>query len=379
MPFSICFYLLSPRRAQSIAAGAGVACAFFGVFSVVSPFVGMVVLLLGTSGWGTSNIDPKMKAAEVALVTFFASSLSIVWSGARIGRAQWSMFRTGIGATVLYMLFGFGFLASVSTTMGIHAQREKERADRNVPMSTGLARQTIRAIAVCLFRNHMQKPQAGYPASLDPPPNDWTCDTRFAADAVPEHRLAYDPARDLSGSITDFELSAVPYARGVNERDPIMIDNRGLLFVYYGWSREAADPKAVTVSSDLLYSQIKFLRTNVEQFIKYKNQGLAPAALNPDAIGSLGHEIPSIEDGGLRLETRDYETRYFPPPADDATKFALSAQCKSYGMNCLRSYFADYDGKIHGTSEPRQATANDPFIGPCENASGECADLDWFP
>ena len=46
----------------------------------------------------------------------------------------------------------------------------------------------------------------------------------------------------------------------------------------------------------------------------------------------------------MRLETRDYETLYLPPKAGDPNRFAISVLCKSYGENCLRSYFADYDG-----------------------------------
>ena len=94
-------------------------------------------------------------------------------------------------------------------------------------------------------------------------------------------------------------------------------------------------------------------------------------------------EIETLEKGSSsncdRLDTRDYETRYFPPHSGNVKEFALSAQCKSYGSNCLRSYFADYDGSIHATSEPRQATAGDSLAVRCEFAFGECPDVDWFP
>lgn len=63
-----------------------------------------------------------------------------------------------------------------------------------------------------------------------------------------------------------------------------MIDNRGLVFVYYPWSREDVVAKAMVRSNDLMYSQIDVLKRNVERYIKDKNEGLAPAALNADAI-----------------------------------------------------------------------------------------------
>jgi len=106
---------------------------------------------------------------------------------------------------------------------------------------------------------------------------------------------------------------------------------------------------------------------------------LAPVTLNADAIGGLGHEMPTVEDGGTRLETRDFEMLYFPPKASDPNRFAISVRCKSYGQNCLRSYFADYDGSLHATGEPRQATAHDPAPLRCENANSECEDIIWDP
>jgi len=375
LPFIACFFLLSRRTVESIAAAGGVACLSFGAFLLVSPFVFGVTLLLEM--WGPNRAG---MAAAIALLAFMAAGVAIIWFGARIGRAHWRSFGMGMGASALYVLFGFGFLGSAIYPMGRQAQRHKEQADMDRNMPGILANQRLLSLAACLFQNRMRNPQAGFPASLDPPPQDWKCDTKFAADVVPEHTLAYVAQPDSSGRITDFELTAVPKAKGVTGRNPIMIDNRGLLFVYYPWFLEDAVAKDMVGSKDLMYSQITFLKTNIQQYMKDKNDGLAPPALNADAIGGLGHERPSIEDDGMRLETRDYETRYFPPPASNAKVFALSAQCKSYGVNCLRSYFADYDGNIHATSEPRQATADDPLALRCEFAAGtECPDVDWFP
>jgi hypothetical protein len=111
--------------------------------------------------------------------------------------------------------------------------------------------------------------------------------------------------------------------------------------------------------------------------MKDKNNGLAPSSLNAEIISSLGHDVPNIEDGGMRLEARDFEIRYFAPNAMDQNKFAISAQCKSYGQNCLRSYFLDREGIIHATGEPRQATAEDPISSRCELSFNECKDVTW--
>jgi len=361
-----------------VAAAGGAACLFFGAFLLVSPYVLSVTLLAGA--WGEDRSHRASVAAAAALLAFLASSLAIVWFGARIGRFAWRAFGSAIAVTAGYVLTSFAFLSSAGYTMGRHAQIEKEKADMDRNMPAILANQRILALAGCLFQNRMQNPRAAYPASLDPPPQDWKCDTKFAADAVPEYTFAYVAQPDASGRITNFELTAVPKAKGVTNRDPIMMDNRGLFFVYYPWFLEGAVPKVMMASGDLMYSQITFLRSNVERYMKDKKDGLAPAGLSADAIGSLPHEPPSIEDNGVRLETRDYEIRYFPPRVDDPKKFALSAQCRTYAMNCLRSYFADYDGSMHATPEPRQATANDPLAERCELLfAAECPDIEWFP
>jgi hypothetical protein len=135
----------------------------------------------------------------------------------------------------------------------------------------------------------------------------------------------------------------------------------------------------MVMPSDFSYSQINPLKLNIDLYIKNKGAGLAPATLNADAIGYLGYEEPIIEDGGTRMETRDFETLYLPPKTGNANRFAISVRCKSYGQNCLRSYFADYDGTVHATGEPRQATAADPAPLLCEKVTAECEDVIWGP
>jgi hypothetical protein len=87
---------------------------------------------------------------------------------------------------------------------------------------------------------------------------------------------------------------------------------------------------------------------------------------------SLCTKTPTVEDNGVRLQTKDFVTRYLPPQAGNPGHFALSVQCHSYGQICLRSYFLDYDGVIHGTGEPRQATADDPAALDCERIKEHC-------
>jgi hypothetical protein len=322
-----------------------------------------------------------MQAAGVTLLVYLVISLWIVWSAFRIGKVQWSTFGAGVGATAFYLFVGFEVLLAAGNQGLQQAEQKRVQANMDLNKPAMLAGQTTVSLAVCLLRNHMLHPEADYPATLNPHPADWACDTNFATNAVPEFTLEYAPQKDAAtGRVSDFQLTAMPGGRGIRGRDPLMIDSRGIIFVDYAWDMENVTPKVMVQEGDFFYSQIEALRRNIEQYMKDKNNGIAPATLNAEAIGGLGHERPTIEDGGMRLETRDFETLYLPPKAGNPGQFALSVLCKSYGQNCLRSYFADYDGSIHATGEPRQATAKDPAFSRCERFfGGECNDVIWDP
>ena len=141
---------------------------------------------------------------------------------------------------------------------------------------------------------------------------------------------------------------------------------------------ENVTPQVMVTPSDVSNSQIDGLKFNLDRYIKDKGNGLAPATLNAEIAGG-GYVTPIIEEGRTRLEARDYETLYLEPRAGDPTRFALSVQCKSYGQNCLRSYFVDYDGSMHATAEPRPATADDPPPLRCEKITANCENIIWDP
>jgi len=208
-------------------------------------------------------------------------------------------------------------------------------------------------------------------------PPGWTCDTQFAKNAIKEFTFDYAPLADAnSGVVNDFRLTVVPNSKGVLGRNPMMTDNRGIVFVYYQWEMENTRATVEVLSSDREYSQIDALKEDIEQYANAKNAGIAPAKLDSAIIGSFGHEIPAIQDGGMRLVTRDFEAMYFPPTSTQ-NGFGLSVRCRGYAKNCLRSFFLDFGGVIHGTGEPRQATADDTPSPLCETGRTTCLDVDW--
>jgi hypothetical protein len=379
-PYIVSWFLISKREPRSIATGAGVACGFFGGFLLASPYALMAMFLfVGMSAWNGPP-DHGLVLAGFTLLALMVISLWIVWSAFKIGKIQWNAFGVAVGATAFYLYFGFQSLNLTAYRGQRSAEQKKVQADMELYKPAIVARETIIGLTACLIRNHMLHPEAGYPASLNPRPADWACDTNFATDAVPEFTLNYEPQKDAAtGRVTDFQLTAMPGKKGIRGREPLLIDSRGIVFVDYPWEMENVTPKVMVMAGDLSNSQMGFLKFNLDRYIKEKTNGFPPATINADIDGSAAYEAPIMEDGRTRLEARDYETLYFAPTAGDPNRFALSALCKRYGQNCLRSYFVDYDGSFHATGEPRLATADDPAPLRCEKVATECEDIIWDP
>jgi hypothetical protein len=155
-----------------------------------------------------------------------------------------------------------------------------------------------------------------------------------------------------------------------------MVDSRGISFAEFALGTSTQYIGAFTGERRL--SQIDQLKKNIESYLKDNGLPSAPEALNAQMVGTdFGFEVPTVEDNGMSLRTKNFVTRYFPPKAGDPNRFALSVQCQKYGQICLRSYFLDYDGVVHGTGEPRQATADDPPALECEQNDWPCKDVGW--
>ena len=378
-PYIISWFLISRREQKSIAMGAGIACGLFGGFLLVSPYVLMAMFLfVGMSAWNGPP-DRGLMAAGLVVVVFFVISLWIVWSAFRIGKIQWNTFGAAVAATAFYLYFGFHSLSLMGFRGQQRAEQKRVQSEMDMYKPAMLARQKIVAITACLVRNHRRHPEAGYPASIDPLPPGYTCDPSLPTDQIPEFTFTYTPQTDpANGRVTDFQLTAMPGKKGIRGREPLLVDSRGVVFVDYPWEMENVTPQVMVTPSDVSNSQIDGLKFNLDRYIKDKGNGLAPATLNAEIAGG-GYVTPIIEEGRTRLEARDYETLYLEPRAGDPTRFALSAQCKSYGQNCLRSYFVDYDGSMHATAEPRPATADDPPPLRCEKITANCENIIWDP
>jgi hypothetical protein len=52
------------------------------------------------------------------------------------------------------------------------------------------AQHVLASVAGCLILNQSLHPRAGYPTSLDKPPPNWSCESKFDANAVQDYSLS---------------------------------------------------------------------------------------------------------------------------------------------------------------------------------------------
>ena len=370
-PCLLSLVLLSTHRTASVAAGAGIAGGLFVTFLMLSPGMGMrLYLALALSQ------APYFFQIAISALVLLAISVWVVIAAVWTGKANWIVFAAAAGATFLCTISSFSSLrsASIEFHRAYEQQKQEDAFYRHRPRPVG-ARQNLMYLSSCLFQNHFAHPEAPYPRAIDPQTR-WFCDTRVAANTIPDFKLSYTPQTNpVSGYVVDFQLVAVPKRKGVANQNPLMIDQRGIVFAKDPWA-EDVPPKIVATPGDRAYSQIDVLKSNIERYMNEKNGGVAPAALTAEIIGAFPYETPVVDQSGRYMETKNFVYFYLLKPGV-TNRFALSARCQSYGENCLRSYYLDRDGVMHGTAEPRSATAEDPPALDCEIVPSECKDVSW--
>jgi len=371
VPYLLASFLLWTRSLLCAATGAGVAGGLFLFIVMLSPamFLGSLV------AFGMSRA-PSGGEVAVALLGFIAAS---IWGAAcarRMKDLHRMAFLIALFATVMYLICGLKFLKNHEYQQNRQVNEQKADAEIVRMKPAGNAQRTITSLAVCLETNHSANPSAGYPSSLDPPPANWTCATKFATDAVEGFTFSYTPQTHAkSRRVTDFHLAAFPLYVDVSSR-AFMVDSRGISFAELALGTSTQYIGAFTGERRL--SQIDQMKKNIDRYLKDHGLAAAPDALNAEIVGTdFGFEVPTVEDNGMRLRTKNFVTWYLPPQAGNPGGFALSVQCQRYGQVCLRSYFLDYDGVVHGTGEPRQATVDDPPALECEQNDWPCKDVGW--
>lgn len=372
VPFIVSMVLLSGRSQESKGAGAGVAAVLFawGIF--------WSVLLFFAEFYFRLAAEPYIWQELVAILVFFPCSVWILISAFRIAsKAGWGVFFLAAAATMVCMVWASHSLDSTDYKLARQFEQRRIAAESPPFYRPADAEHNVALFAGCLLLNHSAHPERGFPASLDAPPPDWSCDIKFLPSAVKEYTMHYIPQVDpADGQVVDFQVLAIPMKKGAPGYYAFMVDRRGLVFSDTMWG--ISGPRVRAATSEARTAKIEELSRNMENYMQQNSLTAAPVSLNPDAIrATYGAEAHSGGENGTGVEVNNYVVYYLAPKAANPSRFALSVQCQSYGENCLRSYFLDYGGILHGTGEPRQATADDPPALECEESDSACKDVVW--
>ena len=243
--------------------------------------------------------------------------------------------------------------------------------DTTATVRTEQVRHVLTPLTACLIGSHAANARRGYPSSLDAMIVDQKRACFPALARVVDnygYSLTYEPRPDASkGAATSFQLAATP--RWAGKGATILSDSRGLLVLVT--SDDSPSQELSVLHGDLTTSRLLWVDAAVRHFMLDRGSARAPDSLSDAATvidSAWGDDRFDRPRQGPRAHwlalTRarvpfrlDYARR-----ADDSTQYSIAATCTQYGAECIRSYYRDYDGRVHATPEPRPATSDDPQV-----------------
>jgi hypothetical protein len=361
-PYLTCLVLLQRRKLTTVAAGAGIACGLGGIPILLSPYL---LLLFGLTQTPESSlaVDKSMEWVHFAVVAYVLLGLWVLVASLFLSRYDLATFSWMALLTIILVPCAFVVLNPPSSA----GNSEGERAAG----SASLARNRLIALAGCVERKHMENPDAGYLVHLDLMNAEPTCGKMPLGGVPSEFDFRYETRMDdKSERATEYQISATRRKEIPGERSMLMATG-GIFYAVEKHTLAELNARHVN-PSDRWYSQIDQIKKQIDLY--EQQHKTAPERLAKDMMGLVA---VFVADDGLRMEVTDYDDRYLGPERLGSSKFAITARCLAYGKRCVRSFYLDYDGNVHGTGEPRAATENDPVSAQCETGTTNCEDTDW--
>ena len=377
---------------ERIVRGAAIAFAASLAYLLLAPLLYLYAVL---TIWDTGPWFRNLLALKEFIPITMAASGWLLASGfrqrGRIRKAFFAPVAWTLGYAVL--AFPLMLLLAVRGSGAGNESKAYDRPARPVAGSTAIGPVAqIRAVDGCLLRHRFLHPEDGFPSSLRNIGADWNCNPEIANHAAARgFWLVYSPVTHLfTHGIADFRVQDIPAQRDTMQWEPLAADARGEIFGWqklYGnaafrkqtWGSESAFQ--IMNMGDSPAQSVYFVRDRLLAFMRTNGSGPPPSlegVLNPQESTRFtcdANENPKTRF--IRMDARrGCYTISYSPASSGTPSFAISAQCITYGDGCIRSYFLDYDGTVHATSEPRAATAQDSALLACETTI-PCHDPVW--
>ncbi len=384
LPLLVALFFVTRKERRRVACGAGITSAIALTFSMVAFPLNFVT---GMTIWDTGERLQHLVALRELLPLCFLASLWLLVSAVLQGKGNGRAFFASFGIAVACLVAGL-YLTGRMSVPGSGLLKEKKAYER----PTTIPDKQVRALTACLLRHQFLHPKEGFPNSLKSIQPDWNCDPEITrANAFPRYWIFYSPGPDQSTrQIVDFCIQAVPTEKG--RLEPVASDSRGEILKIYGPAASNAQRKEIKARGSFAIEAVDAgsglwpiyaVRNGVREFMLSHDSEHAPPSLDGFLADDLRtrlacnqEEEPKERFISARGGRACYSIGYFPPSGELPKSFAISATCKSYGEECIRSYFLDYGGNLHATAEPRPATAQDQGLLPCELAQ-ICQDSVW--
>lgn len=217
---------------------------------------------------------------------------------------------------------------------------------------------------------------AGYPERLAETSGMKGC-SRLAANPreIPGYRFRYEPAEDAgNGKAASFRLEVRPPQTWFQRAYPYVADPTGIIY-----RRTKFGVHPIDSYGAYLLSQIQGCTRSIVNASHDQDMDSILQSLRNTCYTAAGEPWGDWEKQGATLVFRmttargySIEMQLSESPGQVAMTTTGSARCTNYAMNCLRSYFMDKAGGVHGTAEPRLATVYDPLAPACESSSTPC-------
>ena len=225
------------------------------------------------------------------------------------------------------------------------------------------AHEMVQAIAWCGIEMHSRSPEGEYPAALEHMQQGANCVKPWSFEGKPDYRFSYDLQYDANVKKESFFVKAIAATDATVSLQSYGSDESGVLLVlanaYPGWNR-------IADSSPAGYAE--GLQNCLQHYAAdHKETGF------PRELGEAKSCALAVA-GAKQAKTntfvfQNYLLTYTPastsPPVNSYT---MSIRCEAYGESCVRNLYVDPQN-VTGTSENREAMADDPASLPCEKRS----------
>jgi hypothetical protein len=317
-------------------------------------------------GLGFSDYPGKWVQA-ISLFGLIPANLYVAFAANAVGRGS-------LAQRILYPILKTAG-AFILIVLGVWAH-DKYDENRRVRRFDSMLNETqliqvMNNVLACLQRYKLEK--SSYPDSLAATAGVRGCSSLDANPGkVGGYALSYKPVRGLAaGKAQTFQLEAHSEGGWFNHADPYIADSSGII---YGRTQFAVRAMGGSEGAMVLPD----VRRCVERPASAE-QNLDADGIVRDLQNSCPYRPGQWENqGGVVVFRMADNTGYVVEmhlvltDGQPALKISGSGRCANYAMNCVRSYFMDETGAVHGTPEPRPATMDDPVVPACEASAAPC-------